>query len=143
MKKSVLIAMASAALLSGCYGNFVLTKKLYDFNGSVHPNRIVQSVIMVGLNIIPVYGIAIMADALILNSVEFWTGTNPLNASNTFEESDSQGNQVHAIKHPNGSMDLTFRDTYGGEASMTLVREDDMVKALDSEGKVLAQASVE
>lgn len=143
MKKSIVIAMATAALLSGCYGKFALTKKLYDFNGSVHPNGIVQSVIMVGLNIIPVYGIAIMADALILNSVEFWTGKNPMNASNTFEDKDSQGNQVHAIKHPDGSMDLTFRDTYGGEASMTLVRENDMVKALDSEGKVLAQAIVE
>lgn len=143
MKKSLLIAMTSAALLSGCYGKFALTKKVYDFNGSVHPNGIVKSVIMVGLNIIPVYGLAIMADALILNSVEFWTGTNPMNASNTFEEKDSHGNQVSAIKHPDGSMDMTFRDTYGGEATMTLIREENMVKALDSEGKVLAQASVE
>lgn len=37
-----------------------------------------NSVVMVALNIIPVYGIATFADAVVLNAVEFWTGKNPL-----------------------------------------------------------------
>lgn len=143
MKKILILTLASTMALSGCYGKFAMTKKLYDFNGKIHPNGIVQSIIMVGLNIIPVYGIAILADALILNSVEFWTGSNPMTTGSTYEEKDAQGNQVTAIKLPDGSMDLTVRNAYGAEAKMTLVREADMVKALDAQGKVLAQADLQ
>ncbi|MBI3028765.1 MAG: DUF3332 family protein [Candidatus Rokubacteria bacterium] len=72
--------------VSGCYGGFHLTKALYKFNGEVkvdgspQANRVAQSVVMVLLVIIPVYQLAALADAVILNSIEFWTGKNPMTA---------------------------------------------------------------
>jgi hypothetical protein len=69
---------------SGCYGGFYLTKALYKFNGEVkidggpQADRVAQSVVMVLLFIIPVYQLAAMADAVILNSIEFWSGKNPM-----------------------------------------------------------------
>lgn len=70
--------------VSGCYGGFQLTKALYKFNGEIkvdgspQSNRVAQSVVMVLLVIIPVYQLAALADAVILNSIEFWTGKNPM-----------------------------------------------------------------
>jgi len=70
--------------VSGCYGEFHLTKALYKFNGEIkvdgspQANRVAQSAIMVLLVIIPVYQLAALADAVILNSIEFWTGKNPM-----------------------------------------------------------------
>jgi hypothetical protein len=84
MKKRMLPLLAltgavlvSAPLLQGCYGNFSLTKKVYKWNGSLG-NKWINSIVMIALNIVPVYGVAGFADAVILNLVEFWTGSNPL-----------------------------------------------------------------
>lgn len=63
--------------LQGCYGQFGLTHKLYHWNGTLG-DKWVNSVVMVGLNVIPVYGFAMVADGLVLNAVEFWTGKNPV-----------------------------------------------------------------
>jgi hypothetical protein len=69
----------------GCYGSFNLTRALYKFNGEVKAgdnkqlSGAVQSVIMILLS--PIYGLATLADALIINSIEFWTGKNPMQAN--------------------------------------------------------------
>ena len=76
--------LAFAITASGCYGSFNLLRTVYRFNGSIkaHPdpkvNGVIKSVVMVVLAIIPVYGLSTWADALVLNSIEFWTGKNPL-----------------------------------------------------------------
>lgn len=70
-------SLAAAPLLQGCYGSFAATKKLYQWNGTVG-DKWVNSIVMVGLAIIPVYSLAGAADIIVLNTVEFWTGKNPL-----------------------------------------------------------------
>ncbi len=61
-----------------CYGNFYLTKSVYRWNGSIGNSsmtgRFLRSLVMIALSIIPVYGIAMLADLIILNLIEFWTG---------------------------------------------------------------------
>ena len=49
-------------------------------NGDQQTNRMAQSVVMVILVIVPVYQLAALADAVIVNSIEFWTGKNPMTA---------------------------------------------------------------
>lgn len=64
--------------LSGCFGSFNLTKNVYEMNDNATENGFVKSALMVGLLIIPVYEIAAIADILVLNTIEFWTGENPV-----------------------------------------------------------------
>ncbi len=76
-KKGFSYVLAGSVLFSsmvGCYGRFPITNAIYDWNGDVTDNHIINSVIMVVLAIIPVYGLAIFVDALIINSIEFWSG---------------------------------------------------------------------
>ena len=71
--------VAAAFLASGCYGPFTLTRKVYTWNGQVSDNKwVVETVFLVTAVLLPVYGIASLADGVIFNSVEFWTGKNPL-----------------------------------------------------------------
>ena len=72
-----LLIAGFSMFLSGCYGSFELTKKVYNWNGSFE-NKFAKEAVFLGLNIIPVYGIASFVDAIIFNSVEFWTGSNPM-----------------------------------------------------------------
>ena len=72
-----LLAFTSTATLQGCYGNFAMTKKVYKWNGSLG-NKWLNSIVMVGMTIIPVYQLSMLVDGVILNVVQFWTGSNPL-----------------------------------------------------------------
>lgn len=64
--------------VSSCYGKFALTRKIYTWNGSVSENKFVQTIVMWGLMIIPVYSIGGLVDVVLLNTIEFWTGNNPM-----------------------------------------------------------------
>lgn len=55
----------------GCYGSFALTNKIYQFNSGLG-NKFVRGLAFLGLIIIPVYEIAVVADAIFFNLLEFW-----------------------------------------------------------------------
>lgn len=80
MKSTIakVVALSAVAIsLSGCVGSNAVTGMLMKFNVEAVDNRYARG----GLNMLlaPVYGITVAADYLIFNSLEFWTGKNPLN----------------------------------------------------------------
>jgi len=82
MKKTTLIGMAIlmlgiSTLSTGCFGSFSLTRKLYDMNKSIG-NKFGQSVVLWVFLIVPVYEVCAGVDFIILNLIEFWSGSNPL-----------------------------------------------------------------
>ena len=85
MRKSIKAATLAALLIFGslttsCYGPFQLTKNLHHWNGSIE-NKWGREGVFLVLAIIPVYGLCILGDALIFNSIEFWGGDNPIEPS--------------------------------------------------------------
>jgi len=79
-RKSIAFALSLAmgiTSLQGCIGTFHLTGKVLNFNKGLG-NKWIQELAFLVMNIIPVYGVAILVDALIFNSLEFWTGSNPI-----------------------------------------------------------------
>ena len=40
--------------------------------------KFVNELVFLACNVIPVYGICYLADALVINSIEFWSGSNPM-----------------------------------------------------------------
>ena len=111
MRKLKISALAfamgiTATLQTGCYGEFALTNIVYDWNGTVNPNKFVKSLVFFGLCIIPVYGVAVFIDAIILNLIEFWTGTNPV----SMNEGDYEM-QLVTVKGDRFKMEAT-KDTF-------------------------------
>jgi hypothetical protein len=72
-----LLAILTVSASMNCYGGFVATRKIYHWNGSLG-NKWVKTIVMWLMIIIPVYPVAALADFVILNALEFWTGSNPL-----------------------------------------------------------------
>ena len=64
-------------LSTGCYGKFALTKAVYDFNSQVE-DEIARSIVTAVLIIFPAYEFAGLADWILFNTLEFWTGKNPI-----------------------------------------------------------------
>lgn len=94
----LVLLVALVPLLTGCYGAFPLTHKIYQFNGEVSKDKWVKSIVMWVFVIIPVYGVGTFADAIIFNLVEFWTGKALLATTSV----DSNGNTVALTPADNG-----------------------------------------
>lgn len=87
MKTKILIVLISSSLLFGsCIGSFSAFNGLKDWNTDLTGNKFGDEVVFLGLNIIPVYGLFSFADLIIFNSIEFWTGSNPLAIKNGDKE---------------------------------------------------------
>lgn len=73
----VATTLASSVLFSSCIGSFGLTNKLLDWNRNID-SKFVNELVFIAFWIVPVYEISALADVLVLNSIEFWSGSNPV-----------------------------------------------------------------
>lgn len=79
MTRGLTIVVGGAMLLQmqGCYGKFALTRKLYTWNNTLG-DKWINSLAMFAMMVVPVYWAAGAVDYVILNTIEFWTGKNPV-----------------------------------------------------------------
>lgn len=97
----------AASSLSGCYGKFVLTRKLYEFNGSLPDKYIRSAATWVGI-LLPVYFSVAFLDFVLFNTIEFWSGRNPL-ALNEKEFDFKEGDQTYRVKAARRGDEVTYR----------------------------------
>lgn len=71
------VVLSGSLLFSSCVGSFGLFNRLSSWNNTIG-NKFVNELVFLAFNIIPVYGVAYLADALVINSIEFWSGSNPM-----------------------------------------------------------------
>ena len=71
------VLLCATILFSSCIGSFGLTKKVQNWNESLG-DKWTNELVFAALHIVPVYPFAIFADLIVCNSVEFWTGNNPV-----------------------------------------------------------------
>lgn len=74
---AIAVTLASSLTLSSCIGSFSLTGKLLNWNRQVG-NKFVNELVFFAFWILPVYEVSALADILVLNSIEFWSGSNPV-----------------------------------------------------------------
>ena len=81
MKKKLIVALAvlvsGSLMFSSCIGSFGLTNKVFSWNKSVG-EKWVNEIVFVAFCILPVYELTVIADALVINSIEFCSVSNPL-----------------------------------------------------------------
>ena len=78
--KSMILVLCLACLLLcqvSCYGPFNLTRSVHKWNGEVDEKWGNEGIFLL-CAFFPVYGLCILGDALIFNSIEFWGGENPI-----------------------------------------------------------------
>jgi len=87
MKKShLIIALTTVTALSitssSCIGSFALSKKIKRWNEHVG-GKFVNELVFFAFWVFPVYPISYIADLLVINSIEFWSGSNPVSEQTT------------------------------------------------------------
>jgi hypothetical protein len=127
-EKLVVLSTVGCLGLAGCYGQFALTRKIYNWNGRATANRFANSVILWALIIIPVYELATLGDFLIFNTIEFYSGSNPvaLNKDGSLDTRYADHN-YHLQRRADGRIEVTIdgkRSYRYREAGDNLVLED-------------------
>jgi len=159
-----------APMMLSCYGHFPLTHAVYRMNGDVGrsvgndqtEHKLVQSVVFWVLWIIPVYWVAILADALVLNLIEFWTD-DTVNISSVQErngtrvalQSAAGGHEAVLTVSRNGKL-LTeqhmvkvsatafdMRDASGKLTGMILKTPEGGIQLTDAKGRIIRTLAAE
>jgi hypothetical protein len=113
MKKftALLVSMSLALLsLQGCYGKMALTKKVYAVNGEVN-DKFVRSLVTWVFIIVPVYGVSALADFVLFNTIEFWTGKNPV-AEGEKDFTYASGEETYDIHAKKSGTSVNYRVTH-------------------------------
>jgi len=135
----IALGLALALAAQGCYGKFQVTRNLYHWNGSMG-NKWINEAVFLGMCILPVYAIAGFADAVIFNTVEFWSGKNPMNAKMI-----TQGDKQVAMDYNKGTGIVAIKVFDKGTlvAETFLKKEGSRILTLDKSGQVLYTAGAD
>ncbi len=142
------LLVAVVTLNSSCYGPFKITKALHEWNGQVG-EKWVNELVFLGLVILPVYGFATLGDAIIFNSIEFWTGENPVD-----EVTDA--GEIKTIEDGERTIELTRQRTDEGveltirvfekgvlvDESVLLAKADGTATRTGADGELIAEGEV-
>ena len=136
MKKLVVCFLVFGMMFTGCTGSFKMTRAVYHFHRS--QTKVMDEVIFLGCVILPVYGLATLADGIILNSIEFWTGHNPMASTTDPANTIVQNGQDKALldyDQASGSIKVSNLGQPG--KPIVISRTATGVSACDASGKLL------
>lgn len=112
---------------TSCYGPFKLTNNLYEWNDTVG-SKFVNALIFFGLVIIPVYGVALLVDGVVFNTIEFFGGTNPVSMNDGEEEINivRQKGKVMQVRKTKNNIEITELegDTAGEAVRFEFIPEE-------------------
>lgn len=106
---AALLLASSAPTLTSCFvGSFSCTNAMWQWNSTLTDNKFVNAI--VAFILAPFEGmIGGLVDPLIFNTIEFWTGSNPLSATQTVMGKDGM---LYAVApDSNGGYIVTCQQT--------------------------------
>jgi len=117
MRRFIILSMLLAAVspsLTGCFGKFAMTRKVYELNASVH-DRYLRNVVTWAFLIVPVYWVSGVVDLFVFNTIEFWSGRNVI-SGNEKSFRYSKGSEDFYVKAVKSGESITYTiDRYNGE----------------------------
>lgn len=147
--KTMVCLMASGLLFSSCIGSFSLFNHLVQWNKKATNNKMLNELIFIIIS--PAYAVCSFADALVLNTIEFWSGSNPL-ASNIGKTQSVMGGdgKMYAVKTlkngyqittPEGAVSLFTYNKKKNSWSMTVDGKTTEIFRFNDDGTIQANLS--
>ena len=141
----VAVLLSGSLLFSSCVGSFGLFNRLSSWNQSIG-SKFVNELVFLAFNIVPVYGVSYLADALVINSIEFWSGSNPMaNVGDVKKVKGENGNYMvktlengYSITKEGETAEL-IKMNNDGTADLFLPNGEKMNVTLDAQGMMAAR----
>jgi len=157
MKGKTLINRIVGAIVVGsfltvttaCYGPFNLTRNVYHWNSNIKGSSEVnekwmKEFVFFGMIIIPVYMFSALLDAFIFNSIQFWSGGNPVKANDAGGDGATRvvrvgGVTVTMVESDRGTT-VTYERNGIVERRATIEPNATGYRLIDETGALLAEA---
>ena len=136
MKKNIKFAavlMAASLIFSSCIGSFSLFNSYAKWQRTMTNNKFVNAI--VGFFLMPICGsISLLIDELVLNTIEFWSGDNPV-ASNVGKTQSivGQDGKLYAVKTLKNGYEITSPQ---GEVTLLTYNKKDNSWSMSQNGVV-------
>ena len=145
MKRVVTGMLAASLLVSGCTGTFQLTRKVYQFHRS-QSDKWMDEILFLVVAILPVYSLATLADAVVFNSIEFWTGNNPIQSASEGRQEQRRtvraGDQELVMSYAPTTDQIILTSAAGANGpTVVLERGPDGVSAKNAQGQLLFRST--
>src|SRR5262245_51925358 len=121
---------------NACFGSFTTLRRVYSWNQTVDDDKWAKWGVFTAAIIVPVYPSATIFDLMFVNSVEFWSGKDPM-----ADATAGTGEHVAMQLQPDGTVGATVSAPDGREQRYTLVREPGAISAYDEHGELAARSS--
>ena len=143
------LIVSFVTVTSACYGPFNLTRNVYHWNSNIKGSgevndKWMKEFVFFGMIVVPVYMFSALLDAFVFNSIQFWSGDNPIKVT--------QNGEGHVREAKVG--DVTVRWTVTAQGADVLYERDGIAvrrasiiggesgyRLLDDSGRILAEAS--
>jgi hypothetical protein len=76
LRTGAILALGVCSITPSCIGPNNAFNSILSWNSKASDSKFVNELVFLGLNLIPVYPLALFGDMIVFNSVEFWTGNN-------------------------------------------------------------------
>lgn len=137
-RRTFLIALAALGG-SACFGKFGATFSLYDWNVGVSDNKWLRWLVFLLLIVVPVYVLFAIADILVINTLEFFSGNNPVSGGhvklkNGHSLASTRTSDPNVIRHEHRQ--------HGKLVQVVYVRRvgDEEMHLCDAAGHIIARA---
>ena len=152
LRKRIVAAMVVGSFLTvttACYGPFNLTRNVYHWNSNIKGSSEVnekwmKEFVFFGMVIIPVYMFSALLDAFIFNSIQFWSGSNPVKATDAGGDGATRvvqlgGVTVTMVESDRGTT-VTYERNGIVERRATIETNATGYRLIDETGALLAEA---
>ena len=94
--KTIVLFLTATILFNSCIGSFGLFNKLLGWNKNVTGSKFLNELLFILIS--PAYAVVSVVDLFVLNTVEFWSGSNPM-ASNVGKTENVMGSDgiIYAV----------------------------------------------
>jgi len=152
LRRRIVAAIVMGSFLTvttACYGPFNLTRNVYHWNSNIKGGKEVnekwmKEFVFFGMIIIPVYMFSALLDAFIFNSIQFWSGDNPIKADDAGGDGATRvvrlgGLTVTMVESDQGTT-VTYERNGTVERRATIETNATGYRLIDETGALLAEA---
>jgi len=134
---------------TACYGPFNLTKNVYHWNSGIKgsgeiSDKWMKELVFFGMIVVPVYMFSALLDGFVFNSIQFWSGDNPvkatdLNRNGTTKMAVLGETTIRWTQMDEGAV-VTYERHGVVERRATILSHGTGYRLIDENGIVLAEA---
>lgn len=145
------LIVSFVTVTSACYGPFNLTRNVYHWNSNIKGSgevndKWMKEFVFFGMIVVPVYMFSALLDAFVFNSIQFWSGDNPIkvtyDAEGRIKEVRSGETTITVSAPPQGAVEVIYSTNGTVLRRATIIETSGGYRLVDEAGHPLSEVEL-